>query len=287
VLPFEPIADLEQSGRDFELAVGVFGARARTVTLQLGAATIALTEYLAPRGRPVPPDFRPNDALFQHVAIIVSDMDQAYQRLRLRGVTYGSTGPERLPDWNANAGGINAFYFRDPDGHFLELLQFPPDKGPPEWHRHEPLFLGIDHTAMVSSDTDRSLRLYRDVLGMRIAGESENFDVEQEHLNNVFGARLRITSLRAGAGPGIELLEYLAPRTGRAAPPDLAANDIAHWQTTLLTSALDGVPALARRHLLSLVSPFAIASTGNAAEASMLVRDPDAHALRLVGARTR
>jgi catechol 2,3-dioxygenase-like lactoylglutathione lyase family enzyme len=287
VLPFEPTADVEQSGRDFELSVGVFGARARTVTLRLGAETIALTEYLAPHGRPFPSDFRPNDAMFQHVAIIVSDMDHAYQRLRAQGVDYASSGPQRLPDWNANAGGINAFYFRDPDGHFLELLQFPPDKGPPEWHRHEPLFLGIDHTAMVSSDTDRSLRLYRDVLGMRIAGESENFDVEQEHLNNVFGARLRITSLRAGAGPGIELLEYLAPRTGRAAPPDLAANDIAHWQTTLLTSALDGVPALARRHLLSLVSPFAIASTGNAAEASMLVRDPDAHALRLVGARTR
>ena len=103
----------------------------------------------------------------------------------------------------------------------------------------------------------------------------------------MFGARLRITSLRADAGPGIELLEYLAPRTGRPAPPDLAANDIAHWQTTLLTTALDEVPALARRHLLSLVSPFAIASTNHASGASMLVRDPDAHALRLVGARSR
>jgi catechol 2,3-dioxygenase-like lactoylglutathione lyase family enzyme len=287
VLPFEPIADVEQSGREFELSVGVFGARARTVTLGLGTETIALTEYLAPRGRPFPSDFRPNDATFQHIAIIVSDMDQAYRRLRLRGVTHASTGPQRLPDWNANAGGIKAFYFRDPDGHFLELLQFPPDKGAPDWHRHQPLFLGIDHTAIVSFDTDRSLQLYRDVLGLRIAGESENFDIEQEHLNNVFGARLRITSLRADAGPGIELLEYLAPRTGRAAPPDLAANDVAHWQTTLITSALDGVPALAQRHLLALVSPFAVAGTDYAAAPSMLVRDPDAHALRLVGARSR
>jgi catechol 2,3-dioxygenase-like lactoylglutathione lyase family enzyme len=213
-------------------------------------------------------------------------MDQAYERLRAGGAAHASTGPQRLPDWNANAGGIRAFYFRDPDGHFLELLQFPPGKGAPGWHRHHPLFLGIDHTAIVSSDTDRSLRLYRDVLGMRIAGDSENFGVEQEHLNNVFGARLRITSLHAAAGPGIELLEYLAPRTGRAAPPDLAANDIAHWQTTLLTAALDDVPALARLHLLSLVSPFAAAGADDN-EASMLVRDPDGHALRLVGARSR
>ena len=51
---------------------------------------------------------------------------------------------------------------------------------------------------------------------MKVAGESENYDTEQEHLNGVFGARLRITALRADEGPGIELLEYLAPRDGRA-----------------------------------------------------------------------
>jgi hypothetical protein len=44
---------------------------------------------------------------------------------------------------------------------------------------------------------------------MRIAGESENYGPAQEHLNNVFGARLRITALRAFARPGVELLEYL------------------------------------------------------------------------------
>ena len=32
----------------------------------------------------------------------------------------------------------------------------------------------------------------------------------------MFGARLRITALRAHAGPGIEFLEYLAPRDGPA-----------------------------------------------------------------------
>ncbi len=46
-----------------------------------------------------------------------------------------------------------------------------------------------------------------------MAGTSENHGLEQERLNNVFGARLRITALRAARGPGVELLEYLAPRT--------------------------------------------------------------------------
>ena len=160
--------------------------------------------------------------------------------LREHGVEHASTGPQRLPDWNPNAGGISAFYFRDPDRHFLEIIAFPPGKGAPKWHdAAQGIFLGIDHTAIVVDDTNASLRFYRDTLGLQVAGESENYDVEQEHLNNVFGARLRITALRAAKGPGIEFLEYLAPRDGRPAPADLRANDIAHWQTTLVAERLD------------------------------------------------
>src|SRR3972149_1646292 len=49
-------------------------------------------------------------------------------------------------------------------------------------------------------------------------GPAETYGPEPERLNNVFGARLRITALRAGAGPGVELLEYLAPGGGRPMP---------------------------------------------------------------------
>ena len=45
------------------------------------------------------------------------DMDAAYARLRQNKVEHASPGPQRLPDWNPNAGGIKAFYFKDPDGH--------------------------------------------------------------------------------------------------------------------------------------------------------------------------
>ena len=41
------------------------------------------------------------------------------------------------------------------------------------------IFLGIDHTAIVISDTDKSLAFYRDLLGLRVAGESENYGIEQ------------------------------------------------------------------------------------------------------------
>ena len=277
----------ELAGEAWERLAGVFGLRARVARLRLGDEELELTEYLAPLGRPIPKDMRGNDRAFQHVAIVVSDMARAYRRLREHRVAHASTGPQRLPDWNPNAGGIEAFYFRDPDGHFLELIAFPAGKGDPKWKRtaSQPgrLFLGLDHTAIVVSDTETSLRLYRDALGLRVAGESENWGSEQEHLNNVFGARLRITGLRAEAGPGIELLEYLAPRDGRSTPADLRANDLVHWQTTLTTPDAGEAARLLRPPAAAFVSPGDVTLPAGAAgfRRGLLVRDPDGHALRL------
>jgi catechol 2,3-dioxygenase-like lactoylglutathione lyase family enzyme len=131
VLPFEVVSEVEVQGDAYEHLFGVFGMRARIVRLRLGDEQIELIDYLAPEGRPVPVDSRSNDEWFQHIAIIVSDMDAAYARLRQHKVPHASTGPPTLPDWNPKAGGIKAFYFKDPDGHNLEILQFPPDKAPP------------------------------------------------------------------------------------------------------------------------------------------------------------
>jgi catechol 2,3-dioxygenase-like lactoylglutathione lyase family enzyme len=292
VLDFEKVSDVEVSGPAYEQLTGVFGLRARVVVMRLGRERIELTEYLAPRGRAAPVDSRSNDVWFQHIAIITSDVEQAYLWLRRHQVQHVSPGPQRLPDWNPRAGGIKAFYFRDPDGHPLEILEFPPDKGDARWHRAgDRIFLGIDHTAIVVTDTERSLRFYRDLLGLGVAGESENWGPEQERLNNVFGARLRITTLRAASGPGVELLEYLTPRTGRRAPVDVAANDLVHWHTTVV--APDPTASAARLrggripsdHFLGFVSaevvrrPDRVLGFG----AGFLARDPDGHALRVTG----
>ena len=286
VLSFEKVSDIEVTGEDYERLEGVFGLRMRVVRMTLGDECIELTEYLAPRGRPVPVDSRSNDSWFQHIAIITSDMEKAYARLRENRVEHASTGPQRLPDWNKNAAGIKAFYFRDPDKHWLEILQFPEGKGDAKWHRaSDKLFLGIDHTAIVVSNTEASLKFYRDVLGLSIAGMSENYGTEQEHLNNVFGARLRITSLRAvSGGPGIEFLEYLAPRDGRPAPGDERASDLFHWQTTLVVGDLDRVAQSLITQSFRFVSPGAVAlrerQLGFAR--GLLARDPDGHVMALI-----
>jgi catechol 2,3-dioxygenase-like lactoylglutathione lyase family enzyme len=284
VLTFEKVSDVEVAGSDYEHLEGVFGLRMRVVEMRLGQESIELTEYLAPRGRPVPPGLRSNDLSFQHIAIIVTDMDAAYRRLREHKVEHASSGPQRLPDWNPKAGGIQAFYFRDPDGHPLEILEFPQGKGDPRWHRpSDRLFLGIDHTAIVVGDTETSLKFYRDLLGFRVAGESENWGVEQERLNNVFGARLRITSLRPLAGAAIELLEYLAPRDGRPAP-QTRPNDVLFRQTRLATA---DAGAAARRLFAARVeflSPGAVELPRGEIgfRKGCLVRDPDGHVVELV-----
>jgi catechol 2,3-dioxygenase-like lactoylglutathione lyase family enzyme len=284
VLTFRVESRAELAGERYERLYGVFGARIRTARLALGDERIELMEFVVPRGRSIPADSRSNDGWFQHVAIIVADMDRAYAWLREHRVEHASTGPQRLPDWNPNAGGIEAFYFRDPEGHNLEVLRFPEDKGDPKWHRpSDELFLGIDHTAVVVADTDASLAYYRDGLGLAVAGASENYGPEQERLNNVFGARLRITALRAGAGPGIELLEYIAPRTGRPLPRDTLANDVWHWQINLRSDDLDAATDALRAGHYDHVSPGIVALDAGADgyARALLVRDPDGHAVRI------
>jgi catechol 2,3-dioxygenase-like lactoylglutathione lyase family enzyme len=262
-------------------AAGVRRAKVRRVQLSLGDERVVLSEYeQAASARPVPPDTRGNDLWFQHVAIVVSDMDRAYAWLRARGVQHVSSGPQTLPSWNRAAAGIRAFYFADEDGHALELIQFPRGKGAARWHAprrcervpvEHCLFLGVDHTAITVSDTEQSLAFYRDAIGLRVTGESENHGPEQEHLNAVFGARLRITGLAAASGPGIELLEYLSPRGGRRAPSDARPSDLFHYHV--------GVVAQRTSDVVKAAARLGQRVEEDRATATAFVRDPDGHAL--------
>ena len=284
-LTFQKVKDVEVSGEQYEHLEGVFGARMRIVRMQLGKEFLDLTQYLAPPGRPIPPDSRSNDLWFQHIAIVVRDMDQAFEKLRALKVQFVSTGPQTLPPSIKAAAGIKAFYFRDPDQHNLEIIYFPPGKGDPRWQeKTDKLFVGIDHTAIGISNTDASLKFYRDLLGLRKAGESENFGTEQEHLNQVFGAHLRITGLRAPLGPGIEFLEYLTPRDGRPRPADVHANDVVHWQTMITTDDVDLMAKKLRDAHVHFVSSGVVVMPKDKAgfAKGALVSDPEGHNVLLI-----
>jgi len=285
VLTFEKVNQTDRSGPEFDRLYGVPNTHVRVVDLKLGDESIGLMQFLGAAGAPVPTDARSNDLSFQHVAIIVSDMTRAFEVLRQNHVQYISSYPQALPDWNPNAAGIKAFYFQDLDGHPLEVLQFPPGKGDPKWQRaNGKLFLGIDHTAIAVSNTDASLAFYSKLLGMRVAGESDNYGFEQEHLNNVFGAHLRITALRSPSGIGVEFLNYLTPRGGRPASADASPTDIDHHETVIVVDDLAGLDAQLHAHNFSGISVKQITDSRllfNASRAE-LVRDPDGHFLLLL-----
>jgi catechol 2,3-dioxygenase-like lactoylglutathione lyase family enzyme len=285
VLTFDKRSDAECSRPEYDQLYGVSHAHIRVVDLTLGDESIELMHFLGSTGAPVPADARSNDLSFQHVAIIVSDMKRAYEVLRQNHVQYISPYPQTLPEWNPNAAGIKAFYFQDPDGHPLEVLQFPPGKGDPKWQESNGrLFLGIDHTAIAISNTDASLAFYGMLLGMRVAGESDNYGFEQEHLNNVFGAHLRITALRSPSGIGVEFLNYLTPRGGRPASANASPTDIDHHETVVVVDDLAGLDAQLHEHNFSGVLVKQITDSGllfNASQAE-LVRDPDGHFLLLL-----
>jgi catechol 2,3-dioxygenase-like lactoylglutathione lyase family enzyme len=286
VLSFQKISDVELSGPDYEHLQGIFGLRMRKVNMKLGDEQIELTEYLTPRGRAIPVYSRSNDLWFQHIAIVVSDMDSAYKYLRKHNIQHVSTAPQTIPAWNKAAAGIKAFYFQDPDHHNLEIIYFPPGKSKAKWQRHKgQLFLGIDHTAIVVGSVERSLNFYQDLLGFKIAGESENYGTEQEHLNNVFGARLHITGLRAAIeGIGVEFLEYLTPATGRLYPADSQSNDLWHWETSIIVDNLDSLEETLLKNSSHLISSWVMNLHPMKFEFSkaLLICDNDGHAVRLV-----
>lgn len=231
-------------------ALGLPRARAERLRMRLGAQEI---EFLAfdPPGRTYPPDSTSSDLWFQHIAIAVGDMREAHRRLMAAGgatpITEG--GPQHLPP---NTGGVTAFKFRDPDGHPLEFLEFPPGVGDPAWQRPEggSPFLGIDHTAISVGEVGRS-RAYYEGLGFRQSSRSLNRGPEQQRLDDLAGDVAEVVGLSlAVPTPHLELLAY---RTGPRRP-----------------IAADGRPD-------DIAATRLVLRRGAAGEPPCLVRDPDGH----------
>ena len=281
VLPFEKISEVQVYGTAFENLKGLFGIHYKKVRLRLGSEEIELTDFLTSGGRNIPDDSRSNDLWFQHIAIVVSNMDSAYAHLQKFNVGHVSTYPQVLPEYIKPAAGIKAFYFQDPDRHTLELIFFPAGKGDPKWQQPtQRIFLGIDHTAIGVSKTDESRRFY-DLLGIKKHGESINYGPEQEHLNHVQGARLRISGNRAQGGIGVEFLEYLSPKDGRPYPEASKADDLIHWETILVTtnaqSLFEKLKSGGARFISSEV--VAIPTSKYGYQKGFYFRDPDGHVI--------
>jgi catechol 2,3-dioxygenase-like lactoylglutathione lyase family enzyme len=256
------------------LLPGLCDAAPRCARLSLGVQTLVLAEF--PNAAPYPQDGASNDASFQHCAIVVDDMDAACARVMRHGATpITQDGPQTLPP---STGSVTAFKFRDPDGHPLELIAFPPGTGDPAWQspRTRGPTLGIDHSAIGVADVDRSI-LFHELLGLHVAGRGVNRGIEQQRLDDLADVEVDVVALEGTARtPHLELLGYRHPRGHANAPAGLAAiaADRLVWQAeavdTLLEALTDGD------------FTDAIIASGFIGGATIaLLRDPDGHLLVL------
>lgn len=231
---FRLLAAERRFGPDFERLTGLEGG-ADSLTLGLGDEVVELLRFDRP-GRPYPGAARSSDLCFQHFAIVVTDIQLAHQRLCSVGgwSAISTNGPQKLP---LSSGGVTAFKFRDPDGHPLELIEFPAGKSPERWRTQSKvdLFLGIDHSGISVSDSERSIAFY-EALGLRAAARTLNTGLEQDRLDAVIDALVEVSALEPTlATPHVELLCYQS--AGRGVDIVLRSNDIA---ATRLVFEADG-----------------------------------------------
>lgn len=214
----------EQAIAPDEMALlGLCGSGLRQ-TLRLGEQVVAIECYeQAGRGYP---DYGDAASLwFQHLALVVADIAPAYHRVAA-ATPISSGGPQHLP---ASSGGVRAFKFRDPDGHPLELLQFPANARPLAWQDRlaadGQIGLGIDHSAISVADEEASLAFYG-AFGLEPGQRTLNQGPEQQRLDHLADVEVAVVPMQPGRGtPHLELLGYRVPRGGPG--PALQANDIA------------------------------------------------------------
>ncbi|MEM1251900.1 MAG: VOC family protein [Cyanobacteria bacterium P01_H01_bin.21] len=257
----------------------------RMVTLRLGNEYIELIQYLDLESAPVPADSQSHDLWFQHMAIVVSDMELAYRHLQSFEIEPISLGPQTIPLENSAAGGVRAFKFRDVDRHSLELIWFPPDKRRTKWNNPgERLYLGIDHSAISISDTAQSLSFYQDILGLEVVNHSNNKGPTQAALDGLPRADVKITSLQTSQTKiGIELLDYLQPEDSRARSKFWQINDLPHRHLVLEVENIHNSLDILRQHNIEIVSPYMIRLPDKYRYTQgVLIKDPDGHSLLLV-----
>ena len=202
--------------------LGLEGAGTRQA-MMLGPSRLDLETFEQP-GRPYPAEADAASPIFQHFALATDDAAAAWRIAERAGaVPISRDGASTLPP---SAGGVTAVKFRDPDGHPLELLQFP-DGAAHGWRGSG--LLGIDHSAISVGDIAVSELFYASK-GLRRREASFNHGPTQVALDGLDGVQVDVVPLQPSATPPhLELLGYRHPKDrvfGLLAPNDVAATRV-------------------------------------------------------------
>jgi catechol 2,3-dioxygenase-like lactoylglutathione lyase family enzyme len=175
---------------------------ARPVPMRSG---VEIIEVSGAGGTPV--ERRIQDSGAYTLIAIVRDIDATLGRLRSLGAPVVSVGsaPAVVPIGGAQQ--ARMVIVKDPAGHFVEIVQpdvLPATQAPPSANVIEV------RVRLTVDDVDRSMRLYRDALGMRVLREPEwRDDAAVADALGVHGAEYRFAILQVPtSGLVFELMDY-------------------------------------------------------------------------------
>jgi catechol 2,3-dioxygenase-like lactoylglutathione lyase family enzyme len=141
----------------------------------------------------------------------------------------------------------------------------------------------IHHVGITTADADRSLRFYRDLLGMRVLADSRLTSASVATLLGVDELELRIVDLDTGDGRIVELLEYAKPAGVHA---DYTSRDPGTAHVAFGVDDLDAIAAGIAAAGGAVISRHAVTAGDTegifAGVRLLYVRDPDGMILELV-----
>jgi catechol 2,3-dioxygenase-like lactoylglutathione lyase family enzyme len=161
---------------------------------------LELFQFRSPRPQPLPADWRPCDIGYTTIGVHVDDLDATLAQLAAHGSL-------PLTDPRGEPGGRRACV-RDPEGILMELREDDP-RGLERRERPRAEIGPVVRSVTLSvPDLERSLRTFRDVLGL-VPGQALH-GPEHEALWSLDGARSERAVLWAG-DIALELVRYVDP----------------------------------------------------------------------------
>ena len=144
----------------------------------------------------------------------------------------------------------------------------------------------IDHVGVTVADVERSLRFYRDTLGLRVINDSLLTSPEVAALLGLESIELRSVDLDSGDGRVFELLHYVRPAGHHV---DYESRDPATGHVALTVDDLGAVRARIEAGGGKVISTaeLHVSDPGGAFDGAvcLYVRDPDGMILELVERR--
>jgi catechol 2,3-dioxygenase-like lactoylglutathione lyase family enzyme len=138
----------------------------------------------------------------------------------------------------------------------------------------------IHHVCVIVSDLERSLRFYRDVLGLEVLERVDLIAGKEASLGvGLPDARFELVHLGAKEGPTrLEMLHYFSPES-RPLPPEKRSNDVGTAHAAFRVKNIDAYYDRLRESGVRFISEVQESSTG---ERFCYFYDPDGAILEII-----